>query len=35
MESIDERVKSREYGAGIVRMYQNYFVLDTVVGQHY
>jgi hypothetical protein len=35
MESIDERVKSREYGADIVRKYQNYFILNTAVGQHY
>jgi hypothetical protein len=30
MECIDERVKSREPGADIVRMYQNYFILNTV-----
>jgi len=35
MKSIDGRVKSSEYGADIVRMYQNYSMLNTVVGPHY
>jgi hypothetical protein len=35
MESIADRVKSREYGANIVKLYHNYFILNTAVGQHY